>query len=80
MEIIPILEDILDDIVILIAAVGIVLLTILVVFRRTRPEPDKNPFSLDFLRDPSQLETDQVKRHNILKQRKFGLSCNKYEK
>ena len=79
MDLFRLLGDIFDDIVMLIAAIGIVLLTILIVIRRTRPKPDRNPFSLDFLRDREPLVTDHAQRNKIIKQRKsihFPLSSS----
>ena len=70
MALLEILEDIFNDVIMVIAALGIVLLTILVIIRRTRPTPDKNPFSLEYLRAPEALETDHSMRNKILKQSK----------
>ena len=71
MAIFEILEEVVNDVVMLIAALGIILLTTLIVIRRTLPKPDKNPFSLEYLRAPDPLEHDQMKRNKVIKQREY---------
>ena len=71
MAIFEILEEVVNDVVMLIAALGIILLTTLIVIRRTLPKPGKNPFSLEYLRAPDPLEHDQMKRNRVIKQREY---------
>ena len=77
MEFYKLIGDIFDDSVMLIAALGIVLLTILIAIRRTRPRPDRNPFSLQFLRDREHSITEHAQRNRIIKQRKSFMVIRK---